>query len=93
MTPNRIFFNFLNIVSPEQANKFRRWKHGEGYETYQSVFKSGHKFIYDTKRQVIKHIYYVAELVEDRYEKKLITQEVKVIPTKDGFKTVHCKGS
>lgn len=88
MSPNKVFYNFLNMVSPRQASRFRRWKYGEGYETYLPIQKTGHKFIYDTKSQVIKHIYYVAELVGDRYEKRLISRDIKVIPTESGFKTV-----
>jgi len=88
MTSNQIFYNFLQVVYPEVSKSFRKTKNGI-YETYSSIKKIGHKFIYNPIRQEISHFYYKPIFVGNMYEKKMVIDVVKVIVSENGFKTIQ----
>ena len=87
MTANQVFYNFLQVAYPEVSKSFRKTKNGI-YETYSSLKKIGHKFIYNPLRQEISHMYYQPIYVGNMYEKKMVIDVVKVIMSGNGFKTI-----
>jgi hypothetical protein len=88
MPDNQVFYNFLNMVAPSQAKAFKKRAIGEGYETYDPIKKTGHRFVFDTSRKIIIHTYFVSDFDGFEYSKKPVTEEIRVIPTENGFRTI-----
>ena len=89
MSDNQVFFNFLKMVAPNQAKAFKKRANGRGYETYDPIKKNGHRFVFDTSRKIIFHTYFVSEFDGFEYRKKPITEEIRVISTENGFRTLR----
>lgn len=87
MTNSQIFFNFLKLTYPSIAKKFKK-RGNETYVTYQNIGDTGHKFIYNTKKQSITHLFYKVIFEANEYRKELVSETVKVLMLKNGFKTV-----
>lgn len=89
MEANKIFYNFLNLTYPSLSKRFMKSKDGSKYETYDSIKDIGHKFIYDTTRNIITHLYNEVVYEGCEYGKKLATEIVRVEKTERGFQTIR----
>lgn len=88
MKKNQIFAAFLKMVAPAQARAFKKKADGEGYETYEPIKKTGHKFVFDGKKNIIFHTYYVYEYGGFEYRKEPVTEEIRILPTENGFRAI-----
>ena len=91
LPPNKLFYNFLAYMKPELSQAFRR--RGEVYETYPSLEKEGHKFIFDPKKMEIVHLLYRPVFFGSGYEKRLDREIFLVEKTQKGFKINKKKAS
>lgn len=83
MSANRVFYSFLEVVYPQLSKAFR--KKGEDiYETYISLNKAGHKFIFNLKTSTITHLFYQSTFDGYEYGKKLVSEMFKVLETDRG---------
>ena len=88
MSSNEVFYNFLKLSMPSFADKFKKAKHIKGYETYVSLKSAKHKFIYDTAKQIITHLFYKTTIKGSEYGVELTAEKVKVILQPKGFRTI-----
>ena len=83
LSPNKLFYNFLAYMKPELSQAFR--KKGENYETYLSLQKVGHKYIFNVKALTITHIFHRVIFLGNGYEKKIDVEVFLIRKTQKGF--------
>lgn len=83
MGANKIFYSFLEVVYPQLSKAFRK-KGDDLYETYVSLNKAGHKFIFNLKTSTITHLFYQSTFNGYEYGKKLASEMFKVLETDRG---------
>lgn len=83
MSPNKIFYCFLEKVAPHMAKSFK--KNDSNYLTYEPLKKAGHKFIYDTTKQIITHMFYKSTFNGYEHGRELVSEYLRVVPSPQGF--------
>lgn len=76
---NNIAYEAFKRFEPSIARMMKKIKNGDGYETYPSLKKAGHKMRIDFSQMLLEHYYLKKVYIGGQYEEEVEVERFKVL--------------